>query len=158
MCPSPCSPSNPRHLFYYMHLYIHVHPQTAYWVPIMFLVCMVSGLTIWHWAAGALLRERPLLSLSALLHYLVQCWDQYGLATLVQLTLGQSRWWAFMVTALGITGRHGLMAKSLSPWLLQAFFPLFLNVPWALGVEVFCWCLHLDWTLQLFFSTGWGFP
>lgn len=63
---------------------------------------------------------------------------------LVQLIFGRSCWWGYMGVASNVTWRHHLTAMSPVIWLLESLWPLFCNVPWAVGVWVFCRSSHRD--------------
>lgn len=50
---------------------------------------------------------------------------------LAQLMLRQPYWWYFMDITSNITRRHNLSGDALVLWLLESFYPIFYNVPWA---------------------------
>lgn len=79
------------------------------------------------------------------------------LIVLLQLMCRQSWWWDFMGVAADITRRHILTEKPLVLWLYQSFHSLFENVPWALGVGVFCKHIHQHWVPHLCTMIGCGF-
>lgn len=62
-----------------------------------------------------------------------------------------------MDVASNTTRRHFLTENSLFLCLLKSFCPLFWNIPWALGEEMFCRSFYQDWTLQLCDLIGCGY-
>lgn len=54
-----------------------------------------------------------------------------------------------MVIAYADTRKHNLTAKYPIFWLLQHLYPLFCNVPCALGVWMFSRCICWDWSPHL---------